>query len=53
MDGKKFVVPGDFIGTEEEYLPGEGTAIDGENVYATLCGEVADMARTLLVLQKR
>ena len=53
MNEKKFVVPGDFIGTEEEYLPGEGTRSEGEKVYATLCGEVTDKARTLLVLQKR
>lgn len=50
---KKFVVPGDVIGTEEEYLPGEGTFVDGERVYSTLCGEVGDAARKLAVLQKR
>ena len=30
---KKFVVPGDFIGTEEEYLAGSGTFADSEKLY--------------------
>lgn len=50
---KKFVVPGDFIGTEEEYLPGEGTFAEGERVYSTLSGEAGDSDRTLRVTQKR
>ena len=53
MDEKKFVVPGDFIGTEEEYLPGAGTRSEGEKVFATLTGEVTDKARTLSIEQKR
>jgi exosome complex component CSL4 len=53
MDKKKFVVPGDFIGTEEEYLPGEGTRSEGEKVFATLTGEVTDKDRTLHVKQAR
>ena len=53
MEGKKFVVPGDFIGTEEEYLPGAGTISEGEKLYATLSGELADKARTLSIAQKR
>ena len=53
MAEKKFVVPGDFIGTEEEYLPGPGTRSEGEKVYATLVGEVMDKDRTLHVKQAR
>ena len=53
MDNKKFVVPGDFIGTEEEYLPGAGTRSEGEKVFATLCGEITDKSRTLSIAQKR
>jgi exosome complex component CSL4 len=53
MDNKKFVVPGDLIGTEEEYLPGSGTHVEGEKFYSALSGEVKDTARTLSVAQKR
>ncbi len=52
MENKKFVVPGDFIGTEEECMPGSGTHIDGENVYSALAGEVKDSQRTLSISQK-
>jgi len=52
-DKKKFVVPGDFIGTEEEYLPGSGTHADGEKFYSALAGNVSDAARTLSISQKR
>ena len=50
---KKFVVPGDFIGTEEEYLAGEGTFSDSEKVYAALAGEASEAARKLAVLQHK
>ncbi|MFA4982763.1 MAG: exosome complex RNA-binding protein Csl4 [Candidatus Micrarchaeia archaeon] len=50
---KKLVVPGDFIGIEEEYLPGAGTFADNEKVYAALTGEISDKDRTLAVQQKR
>ncbi|VVC00095.1 Exosome complex component Csl4 [uncultured archaeon] len=50
---RKFVVPGDFIGTEEEYLPGEGTFVDRERIYSTLTGESSEAARKLAVSQKR
>jgi len=53
MEKEKFVVPGDFIGTEEECLPGSGTHMDGENVYSALAGKVLDEQRTLSVSQKR
>ena len=50
---KKLVVPGDFIGTEEEYLSGSGTFADKEKIYATISGETHDEARKLSVLQNR
>lgn len=50
---KKTVVPGDFIGTEEEYLAGRGTFADKEKIYATISGEIRDEARKLSVEQKR
>jgi exosome complex component CSL4 len=53
MDKKKFVVPGDFIGTEEEYVPGSGTHVEGDKFYSALSGELTDEARTLSVSQKR
>ncbi|MGM0510258.1 MAG: exosome complex RNA-binding protein Csl4 [Thermoplasmatota archaeon] len=36
----KFVVPGDKIGTSEEWLPGEGTYEDGGFVYSSAFGKV-------------
>ena len=51
--GKKFVVPGDFIGTEEEYLSGEGPFSEKEKVYSTITGEAAEAAKKLTVIQKR
>lgn len=36
----KFVVPGDKIGTSEEWLPGEGTYEDEGFVYSSAFGEV-------------
>ncbi len=50
---KKLVVPGDFIGTEEEYLAGHGTFAEKERIYATIAGEPLDTERKLSVQQKR
>jgi exosome complex component CSL4 len=50
---KKFVVPGDQIGTEEEYIPGPGTISESEQIVATIAGDVNDADRTLSVRQKR
>jgi len=50
---KKFVVPGDFIGTEEEFLPGAGTFADSERVYASLSGQIGDQDRALHITQSR
>lgn len=53
MAEKKFVVPGDFIGTEEEYLGGSGTFSEKERLYATLSGGLEDEQRKLSVKQGR
>jgi exosome complex component CSL4 len=47
---KKFVVPGDFIGTEEEYLAGEGTFSEGESIRASIIGQAAESDRKLSVM---
>jgi len=49
---KKFVVPGDFMGTEEEYLPGSGTVAENEKIYAVVAGETKDEERKLSITQK-
>ena len=50
---KKIVTPGDFIGTEEEYMTGNGTFSDDEKIYSTIAGETHEEARKLSVMQKR
>ncbi len=50
---KKLVVPGDFIGTEEEYLAGEGTFSENERIYANIAGEAGDEQHKLFVSQKK
>ncbi|MCX6777885.1 MAG: exosome complex RNA-binding protein Csl4 [Candidatus Micrarchaeota archaeon] len=43
-------VPGDFLGTEEEYVPGFGTHVEGSGIYATLVGEkVVDQDRKVSI----
>ncbi|MFP4608210.1 MAG: exosome complex RNA-binding protein Csl4 [Candidatus Aenigmatarchaeota archaeon] len=37
---KKLVLPGDKVGTSEEWLAGEGTFEDGGNIYATQVGRL-------------
>ncbi len=41
LEEKKVVLPGDFLGTSEEFIPGEGVYDDGGNLYASLIGEVS------------
>lgn len=50
---KKFVVPGDFIGTEEEYLAGEGTFSENERIYSTITGESGEAEKKLSVAQAK
>lgn len=35
----KFVVPGEFLGAAEEYLPGRGTYEDSGRIFASVAGE--------------
>lgn len=37
-----FVIPGDFIGTSEEFIPGNGTYDEDENIYAAVIGIVRE-----------
>lgn len=46
---KRFVIPGEFLGTEEEYLAGEGTYIEGESIRASVCGTLLEQNRRLSV----
>ncbi len=41
MTENNFVIPGDLVGTSEEYLPGSGTYEDNGNIYATTAGKIA------------
>lgn len=41
MTENDFVVPGDLVGTSEEYLPGNGTYEDNGNIYADITGKIA------------
>ena len=50
---KRIVVPGEFIGTEEEYIAGEGTFSENERIYAKIAGELSDTARKLSVSQEK
>ncbi len=39
--GDKIVLPGDFLGTSEEFIPGTGVYDQGGNLYASYIGEVS------------
>lgn len=40
MTENNFVVPGDLVGTSEEYLPGKGTYEENGNIYANMTGNI-------------
>ena len=43
---KEFVIPGDYIGVAEEFLPGNGAYEENGKIYATLVGDLdLDMSR--------
>lgn len=43
---KEFVIPGDYIGVAEEFLPGNGAYEENGKIYATLVGDLElDMSR--------
>ena len=41
MAEEKIVIPGDMVGTSEEFLPGRGTYEENGNIYANTTGRVA------------
>lgn len=41
MTENNFVVPGDMVGTSEEFLPGTGTYEENGNIYASATGKIA------------
>jgi exosome complex component CSL4 len=47
-----FVMPGDFVGTTEEYIPGEGTYMYHGNIYSLVAGDVVvdDNSRSISVI---
>ncbi|HOO54609.1 MAG TPA: exosome complex RNA-binding protein Csl4 [Methanothrix sp.] len=49
-----FVIPGDVVGSAEEFLPGEGTYVKGEHIRATTAGvtEVDSKERSAKVLPR-
>jgi exosome complex component CSL4 len=38
---EEIVVPGDFLGTSEEFTPGSGVYAEKGNIYATVTGEIS------------
>ncbi|MDY1591752.1 MAG: exosome complex RNA-binding protein Csl4 [Methanofastidiosum sp.] len=43
---REFVIPGDYIGVAEEFLPGEGAYEENGKIYATMVGNLdLDMSR--------
>lgn len=51
MSNGKWVTPGTLLGTEEEYTAGQGTYVEGSNIYSAVLGELRDESRTLAVIQ--
>ena len=47
---RKIVVPGETIVSGEDYLPGEGTKRDGENVIAVRLGLAEEVGRVVKVI---
>ena len=43
---REFVIPGDYIGVAEEFLPGDGAYEENGKIYATMVGNLdLDMSR--------
>lgn len=45
----KHVIPGEFIGTEEEFVPSGGTYVEGESIRSSTAGVLSDSNRSLSV----
>jgi exosome complex component CSL4 len=50
---KRIVVPGEFLGTEEEFFPGSGVYVEDEKIYSSLSGVVEISNKQISVLQKK
>ena len=49
MSEKRFVSPGEEIGTEEEYVAGFGTYVEDARIFSAISGELTDENHTLSV----
>jgi len=49
MSDDNFVIPGDFIGTSEEFLPGYGTYDEKGSIYASAVGTVSTNNKDMTV----
>jgi exosome complex component CSL4 len=52
-DKKGIVVPGDFLGTSEEFTPGKGVCDEKGNIYATLTGGVNITDKRVIEVQPK
>jgi len=50
---KGIVVPGDFLGTSEEFTPGKGVYDEKGNIYATLIGGVSISDKRVIEVQPK
>lgn len=46
---KKYVMPGEPVGTEEEFVSGAGTHVENGTIYSSISGVLHDDSRTLSV----
>ncbi len=49
MSEQRFVLPGEEIGTEEEFVAGAGTYVEEARIFATVAGRLTDENHTLSV----
>ena len=49
MSEQRFVLPGEEIGTEEEYVAGSGTYVEEARIFATVAGRLTEENHTLSV----
>lgn len=50
---KKIVIPGDYIGSEEEFIPGKNTTTEKEGIISLVNGELEKYGRMMEVITKR
>ena len=49
MSEQRFVLPGEEIGTEEEFVAGSGTYVEEARIFAAVAGRLAEENHTLSV----